>query len=179
MQTLPRKEAFKLWNQWWNEMKEEWFKVEVLQDYSGEDKGASLGAWLAGDKEKSIELMGKDEGMQEWVAMCQKSPAKKRRFHIAEKPYTPYLEWEIELYKRVTIPLGGEHVHLIPKEKVLRLNIPEGDVMIFDYTRVVRNRYTKEGLVESMEFYEQGKDDISSFLVLREELLKDAVPVRT
>lgn len=53
------------------------------------DVGASLDAWLAGDREQSVELMEKDQGMKEWVTMCQKSLAKKRRFHVVEKPYTP------------------------------------------------------------------------------------------
>jgi hypothetical protein len=42
-------------------MSHEWFKLEVLQDYTGEDDGPSLRAWLSGDKQKSIELLKTDE----------------------------------------------------------------------------------------------------------------------
>lgn len=168
MKVLPSEQGLQLWSKWWGELKEEWFKIEVLQDYSGEDQGPSLGAWLAGDREKSIRLM--PEYAEAWIAMCQKSLAKKRRFRIVEKPFSPYLEWEIELYKRVNIPLVGEEVWLVQKEDVAHLSIPDGDVMIFDFRRVVRNHYSKQGLVERMEFYEKEKDDISSFLKLREEL---------
>ncbi|MEX1997491.1 MAG: DUF6879 family protein [Candidatus Andersenbacteria bacterium] len=178
MKTLEREKSFKLWDQWWNEMQDEWFKIEVLQDYSGEDKGPSLDAWLTGDKEKSIQLMV-DDYNKEWVKMCQKSPAAKRRFHVVRKPYTPYLEWEIELYKRVNIPLAGEIVHLVPAEKVEHLNIPDGDVMIFDQKRVARAYYTPEGKVEKMDFYEKSTDDISSFLHIRAELPKHAALVVT
>jgi len=104
MKTLKREEAFKLWDQWWNEMKDEWFKIEVLQNYSGEDSGPSLNAWLAGDRKKSVELMPGE--MREWVDMCQQSPAKKKRYRIITEPLTPYTEWEIELYKNVNIPLA-------------------------------------------------------------------------
>lgn len=177
MKTLQRNEALKLWNLWWREMKEEWFKIEVLQDYSGEDRGVSLDAWLAGDREKSIQLMGKDEGGREWIKMCKKSPARKRRFHIVEQPHTPYLEWEIELYKRINIPLADEEVFLVPKEKVTHLTIPDGDVMVWDSKRVIRNHYTIEGLVKSMEFYEED-DDIHYFFKLQEELSQYAIPLK-
>lgn len=170
MKTLPRKEASILWNQWWNEMKEEWFKIEVLQDYSGEDSGPSLDAWLSGDKEKSIQLM-KGDYSKEWVALCQKSPAQKRRFRIVRTPYTSYTEWEIELYKQVNIPLAGEIVSLVPTEKTGHLNIPDGDVMIFDQKRVVRVYYSPEGRVEKMDFYDEG-DDTKDFFVLRQEIPK-------
>jgi hypothetical protein len=42
-------------------MNQEWFKIEVLQDYTGEDDGPSLRAWLNGDKKQSIELLKTDE----------------------------------------------------------------------------------------------------------------------
>ncbi|MGH7157003.1 MAG: DUF6879 family protein [Candidatus Saccharimonadales bacterium] len=50
MKTLPRRQAGELWGKHWNEMSQEWFKLEVLQDYSAEDAGPSLDAWLEGDK---------------------------------------------------------------------------------------------------------------------------------
>ena len=151
MKTLPRKEALEFWNQWWEELEEEWFKIEVLQDYYGMDNGPSLDAWLVGEKEKSIKLM--PDYAKEWIEMCQRSPAKKRRFHIMETPYTPYIEWEIELYKKVNIPLAREEVFLISKEKVAHLNIPDGDIMIWDSKRVARNYYTPDGVLEKIDFY--------------------------
>lgn len=155
-------------------MQEEWFKVEVLQNYYGEDKGPSLDAWLAGDKDKSVQTMKElDERFAGWIAALKKSPAQKRRFHVVEKPFTPYIEWEIQLYRNFNIPLGGEIVHLIPAEKVKHLEIPDGDVAIFDRKRVARNHYNANGFLQSIEFYdvEEG-DDISAFLQLREELPK-------
>lgn len=56
MKTLDRPESHKLWNKYWRDMKQEWFKIEVLQDYTGEDDSPSLRAWLAGDKERSLAL---------------------------------------------------------------------------------------------------------------------------
>ncbi|MFH0937030.1 MAG: hypothetical protein V1808_01930 [Candidatus Daviesbacteria bacterium] len=127
MITLPRGENDKLWLKFWQETRKEWFKVEALQDYSGEDFGPSLKAWLEGNKEKSIELMIKEIGQEGWVEMARKAPFKKIRIHIVEKPYTPYLEWEIEHYKHVNIPLAGEEVYLVNKNQVSDLDIPNGD----------------------------------------------------
>src|SRR3989344_9659888 len=101
MKTLDRQEAQKEWGKFWNELKEEWFKVEVLQDYSGEDMGESLQAWLKGDKERSMELIILDGPIKDWAKSWKNNPVKKIRVHVVSKPYTPYLEWEIEVYKQI------------------------------------------------------------------------------
>lgn len=171
MKTLNREETIIEWDKFWNEMKDEWFKVEVLQDYSAEDIGDSFQAWLAGDREKSLELMKKDAGSNEWVKMSSATPAKKIRIHIVEEPYSPYLLWEIEHYKSVNIPLVKEEVYLVKREVVKDLDIPDGDFMIFDNKRVVRNYYTPEGKVYKADFYYED-DDISKFLDLKTEISK-------
>lgn len=170
MITLSRSKYTKLWNKFWDETKKEWFKVEVLQDYSYEDSGPSLKAWLRGDKEKSIKLMLEEVDSNEWIKTAGNKQFKKIRIHITEKPYTPYLEWEIEAYKRINIPLTKEEVYIIDRNEVLDLNLPNGDFMIFDRKRVVRNYYDKSGKCYKMDFYEEN-DDIGKFLLLREKLL--------
>jgi len=86
MITLPRGKDTKLWNKFWSETKKEWFKVEMLQDYSGEDSGPSLQAWLKGDKEKSIRLMREKTDSNEWIKMAGGKSFKKIRIHIVENP---------------------------------------------------------------------------------------------
>ncbi len=169
MITLPRGKDTKLWNKFWSETKKEWFKVEVLQDYSGEDSGPSLKTWLKGDKEKSIKLM--KEGAKDWIKMAGNAPFKKIRIHIVEKPYTPYLEWEIKVYKNINIPLAKEEVYLLDKKKVSNMDIPDDDFMIFDQKRVARNYYDQSGRVYKADFYDES-EDISRFLLLRKKLLK-------
>jgi len=171
MITLPRGKHEKPWNKFWHETKKEWFKVEVLQDYSYEDSGPSLKAWFKGNKEKSIKLMKTNSN--DWIKMAGKVPFKKIRIHVVEKPYTSYLEWEIELYKHINIPLAKEEVYLVNKNKILNLDLPDGDFMIFDQKRVVRNYYDKSGKAYQMDFYKEN-DDISKFLFLRKKLLEKA-----
>ncbi len=172
MITLPRAEALKYWNKFWNETKQEWFKVEVLQDYTPEDMGPSLKAWLEGNKKQSVQLMLKDADEKDWVKRTKSVHFEKIRIHIVKEPYTPYLEWEIEHYKHLNIPLGNERVYLVNKKDLGNLKLSDGDFMIFDQKRVARNYYNS-GHVYQMDFYDldQG-DDINQFLTFREKLLK-------
>jgi hypothetical protein len=66
--------------------------------------------------------------------------------------------------------LAGEKVSLVSAEKVRHLNLPDGDIMIFDQLRVARAYYSAEGKVTKMDFYEAGKDDLEYFLHVRKEL---------
>ncbi len=170
MKTLDREGADKQFENFWNDLKEEWFKVEVLQDYSGEDLGDSLTAWVKGDREQSISILRKEAESSEWAKMTESMFVKKVRFHIVNEPLTPYILWEIEHYKLVNIPLVGEEVYLVKSVDVKNLDIPDGDFMIFDNKKVVRNYYTPEGKMYKADFYYES-DDISKFLGLRKALL--------
>jgi len=178
MKTLDRTEAHKLWNQYWHDMNQEWFKVEVLQDYTGEDDSPSLRAWLAGDKQKSLALL-KQAAHNGWREMCQEkhnAGVLMRRIRIIEKPSTPYTEWEIEFYKRVNI-LGGEQIFIVNKQDVAHLNLPSGDLMMFDNKRVSVCSYDKSGRVVQQTFYDES-DDIAKFLQLKHDLLPLARPLQ-
>ena len=173
MKTLDRQEAQKEWGKFWNDLKEEWFKVEVLQDYSGEDICKSLKAWFRGDKEESIKLIGTDVQALEWAKINKGTPFKKIRIHIVEEPFTPYLLWEIENYRLINIPLAGEEVSLINRDNVKELGIPDGDFMIFDNKRAVKNYYDREGKMYKADFYYE-EDDINTFLELKKKLVEKA-----
>lgn len=112
------------------------------------------------------------EEMKEFIDECKQNPAKKVRIRIVEAPRTPYLEWEIELYKQVHIPIIGQDTFLIPKERLAHLLLPDGDFMIFDRKRAIQSHYNSKGLMESMDFYDEG-ENIDSFLALREQLMKN------
>ncbi len=178
MKTLPRAPANKLFDEWWNEMIQEWFKVEVLQDYTGEDDGSSLRKWLSGDKEGSIRLI-KEQDYSKWANSCRKKASqgvKLIRIHIVDQPLTPYIQWEIEHYKLVNIPQCGERVYLLDRSELAGLDLPKGDIMIFDKKRVRLNCYDSKGLVKSAIFYDE-YDNISDFLALRKKLIELARPL--
>ena len=176
MKTLPREEGSKKWDDFWNSLKEEWFKVEVLQDYSGEDHGESLSLWLEGKKEESMAVLMKQDN-QEWKkALEDTKDAKKIRLHVVERPLTAYLEWEVEVYKRQNIPLG-EEVYLVEKTDVIHLEIPDGDFMLFDNKKAIKNTYDKTGKCYQYDFYDEG-NDISKFLHLKSELIRFAQPLK-
>lgn len=171
MKTLLRKRANVVWDELWGAMKSEWFKVEVLQDYSAEDKGESLSAWMAGDKERSIELLHSEPNP--WTASCREkveSGVKLTRIHVVDYPLSDYIQWEIEVYKTRNIPLGKEEVYLVDRKDVADLDLPAGDLMMFDQKDVVFGNYDETGYAVTQTFYDQD-DDISHFLNLRTRLL--------
>jgi hypothetical protein len=178
MRTLDRAEAFELWNKYWHDMNQEWFKIEVLQDYTGEDDSPSLRAWLAGNKEQSIALL-KTTSHNDWREMCEEKHSAgvlMRRIRILETPYTPYTEWELEFYKHVNTP-GGEQIFIINRQGVAGVDLPSGDLMMFDDKRVAICSYDKTGRVIGQTFYDEN-DDTAKFLQLKHDLLPLARPLQ-
>lgn len=179
MKTLGRDASFDLWNAYWDSMKKEWFKVEVLQDYSGEDTGPSLDAWKNGDKWQSIRLI-KEEDYSEWIKDCKKKRdegVKLTRVHIVKEPLSDYFQWELEHYKLINIPRCGEDVFTVSDENVFDLPLPKGDIMFFDDDKIVVNEYNSEGKMIKATFYDE-KDKLDKFLELREKLRARMEPVK-
>lgn len=171
MKTFGREGADAEWDNFWNTLKEEWFKVEVLQDYSGEDMGSSLKAWLDGDKEESIKILRSEAEDSESMRADSNPQFKKIRIHIVEEPYSQYLLWEIECYKTINVPLLTEEIYLVNKDEVAEFNLPDGDFVIFDDKKVIRNHYSPDGRMHKADFYYEN-DDISKFIHIKKNLLK-------
>ncbi len=169
MKTILRTAANKIWDRFFEEAKTELFKAEVLQDYYGEDKGPSLDAWLAGDKAKSKKLLIADsKTYADFFSNLEAKPVRKIWTHVVKKPYTPYMQWELEAYKLDTAKVT--ELYLVPSDRVVDLDIPDGDFWIFDQKRVIRWHY-KNTQVISGDVYDES-DDIGYFLKLRENFLK-------
>jgi len=172
MKTLPRLDANIVWDQLWESLKTEWFKVEVLQDYSAEDEGESLSAWMSGDRERSIELLKAEP--HEWADDCRnkvENGVKLTRIHIVDYPLSEYVQWEIEVYRNRNVPMGREDVYLLNRKDIPELVLPAGDLMIFDKMKVVIGNYDETGFAVTQTFYNE-EDDISEFLDIRNALLK-------
>lgn len=166
MQTVNRKELDEIFDSLWDEMREEFFKVEVLQ-YYGEDNGPSLEDWMRGNREKSLEIMRKKA--KPWAD--GKKDVKKIRVHVVDYPLSDYIQWEIEHYKNVNIPLVGEEIYLLDRNEVSNIKLPQGDTMIFDKKKVLSNIYDDSGIVVKAEIYEN-KEEVKPFLEVRDRLLK-------
>lgn len=172
MKTLYHDEAFSYWEIYWQEAKRDFFKLEALQDYSGEEMEQSISyrLWLQGKRQEARNYI--KEHADSWGQQTNNKLITKRRIHVVEEPYSPYLEWEIEYYKLVNIPLGGEEVYLVKKENLSPIIIP-GDFMIFDDEMVANSHYNNAGKLISMDFYNKG-EDIRLFLKLKKFLLARA-----
>jgi hypothetical protein len=99
-----------------------------------------------------------------------KENVKKIRIHVVKKPYTEYIKWEIELYKKVNIPLVGEEVYLLNHKNIHRLKLPKGDFFIFDQKRVISNIYNNKGYCLGARIFEQRKET-KPFIDLRRKIL--------
>ncbi len=177
MITLPISEEERqgIFNQFLHATRHGAFKTEVLQDYYELDACPSLDAWLAGEHKKSLELMLAD-GPNEWQLAYGQLQVKKTRVHVVERPYSPYIEWEIEGYKRVLAQATGEDIRLVDQDELGQRWLPDGDFWIFDDDRVIQYHYEGTHTV-SADVYDTG-DDISKFLELRESLIAKSKPLR-
>lgn len=177
MRTLQRDAGKKLWTQYWRAMTESWLKIEVLPDYSGEDHGPSYGLWLEGKREESIKLLKSPDN--EWRKMCRAKTTqgvRLRRVRLLETPQTAYTQWELQHYKWVNIP-GGEQVSVINRNRVRDLDLPNGDVMVFDYNQAVQWTYDKTGRVVSGTFYDQQDEQLAKLRNLILTVMSRARPL--
>jgi len=178
MKTLFSGGMDELWDKYWGELASEWFKLEVLQDYTGEDDGPSLQAWLKGDRNRSLELLRTDDD-PEFTKDCRTKldqGVKLIRVHIIAEPASPYMLWELEYYKHISIPLRGEQVSIVHKADAAGLDLPVGDLMIFDGRRAIENSYDKNGRLVQADFYDE-RDDLSRFLELKKALESRSRPL--
>lgn len=177
VETFPINEAGPRWKAYWDNLHAEWFKLEVLQDYLGVDDSPSLRAWLAGNRQLSISLLG--QGAQGiWARQCrEKSDAGvlMRRVRVIETPLTPYTAWELEFYRHLNLP-NGELVYMINRTEVADLTLPTGDLMMFDNERLVVCAYDDNGGMTHQTFYDQ-RDNLAPFLELKDKLLAIARPL--
>lgn len=139
-----------IWSEWdilWSKMRNEFFKVESLQTY--QEESTSLDMWKRGDKLQSIEMMYKD--FHKLSLPNTKKSVQKIRIRIVDEPYSDYIEWELEVYKLVNIPIGGEEVYIVNRKDIPNYTI--GDFMMFDETSVARPIYNNKGALSKIETY--------------------------
>ena len=178
MEILRRDAATIRWKHYWDQMQEEWCKVEVFQNYSGEDNRPSLQAYLAGDPDRGLALLQQETQQSPWRDACRQKCGQGvtlRRIRILEEPYTPYTKWELEYFKLVNQP-GGEQISVIDKNNLGGLSLPSGDVVIFDDQQAVVNMYDETMRMEEQAFYTD-TESVAGFLALKDSLLELAVPL--
>lgn len=116
---------------------------------------------------------------QEFIGMCRQKAAqgvKLLRVHVVEKPFTPYVSWEIEFYKVVNQRLAGESVFLVDKNDIQNTDLPGGDLMIFDRQKAVVNAYDCHGRVMAETFYDK-PNELKPLLEIRDKIVRIAKPL--
>lgn len=174
MEVLRRDQTMERWDAWWNALHKEWFKLEVRQDYTGEDDCPSLRAWVDGERKRSLELLDMQAAQSRWRQRCLRTSSAGillRRVRVVDWPLQPYTAWEMEYYRRVNIP-GGEQVLFVDRDQVAGLDLPDGDIRMFDDKRLLVGTYDETGRLVTDALYDtvQG-DDITDFLRLKDTVL--------
>ena len=70
--------------------------------------------------------------------------------------------------------MRGESVFLVNESDVRALNIPGGDLMIFDERQAVLNHYSPAGELTGCDFYDTTDEEFNAYLRLKNELKKRA-----
>lgn len=180
MKTLTLSQSLDAFQMLFRDTRHEMFKAEVLQDYTAVDDSPSLRAWLRGDKKKAQELGKGDAGIIAYRKQCLKSPASITRVHVVQQPYTPYLEWEIQVcYKASLIAYGAESVLLVAADKIDGIQLPKGDFWIFDNKQVLQWKYQDDvgKTIGACIWDESEGDSLDSFRQTKEALLDAAEPI--
>lgn len=179
MKTLLVDHMDELWDVYWNSLSSEWFKLEALQDYTAGEDSPSLIAWLKGDKKASLNLL-KNNDDPGFTAECRQKRSqgvKLWRVHVMHQLLSPYRQWEIEYYKKISQPLRSENVRIIGNHEISDFDLPAGDLMIFDDQRAILNTYNQNGLLVSAKFYNQNDTELNQFLSLKKAILERSKPL--
>ena len=169
MKTIDNpKEAVSTWNGLLENAEEHVFKAEVLQDYTGVDDGPSLQAWLSGNKEQAKLLA--QELMRPWIEQRMQSNTTITPVRITEKPYIPYLEWEIECLYSVFEKTKTETIYLLPVEELDGVVLPESDLWVFDNNAALQFTFdgTQNATAGAIVIEES---EIQPYLLLRDTLI--------
>jgi hypothetical protein len=86
------------------------------------------------------------------------------------------MQWELEYYKSISIPVRGENVSIVRRRDAAGLKIPKGDLMIFDNERAILNSYDNNGRMIAADIYESSYD-LYSFLELKKAIINLAKPL--
>lgn len=184
MKKLSRDKAFKIWQNFFDNLEEEFFKVETLQHYLGENEDIpGLKDYLNGNHESAKQKLQKYAANQELHDSLiteskkqSKAGIQSIRIRITEKPLHPYLKFEIEHYKQVNIPLGKKEVFIVDRADIDDSTFELGDFMIFDRNRVADSSYSEDGRLVGMDIYEP-EDNIEKFLNTRKLYMNIATPL--
>lgn len=176
--TLEREAAAPRFEELLDGMRSSLDKIEVRQDYSGEDSDPSLEAWIARDRLRAIGKIAhlKFEDFFEFRQAKRDAGVKLRRLRIVTEPYTPYTEWEMLCFTIWNIP-AGEDIFIVDQQDIVDISLPAGDFSIIDNQHVVAGHYDDSGRMQALTFYDsQAGDDITYFTQLRDSLLPHATP---
>ena len=139
------------------------FRVETLQKYNVDEEKNDYEYFL---KYKKLPNWFWD--WDDWYDVIQQAKMRwaiMQRVHIIQFPISPYISFEIEVYKKSI--MAWEEIFYVPSEKC-PIKV-ESDFWMFDDATVLKMHYDKDG---SFLNFEEIKD-CSSYLQIKDYLLEN------
>jgi hypothetical protein len=168
-------------DQAWKSMTQQFVRIEIYQDYSKQEKSQSLHLHVK-DFNKSLDIARHD--LAQWIKQCRAAEEKGIqlvRIHYIEQPITPYIFWELDIYKHINIKLAHEQVFGIVDPR------PEwitSDFTVFDDT-ILATTYDELGVMLTAEWVKNPEvlknihDLVQTQLTTEVEIYQDYKPVDT
>lgn len=158
------------------ETKQEFFKVERLQEYQ-EPENPSFVAYMMGNIEEATALLV--EGLSSSADFFRQTAERNllyTRVRLAELPLSQYLKWEFMSYQ-VSARYGERilvnDISNLPEQSSLKSG---GDYVMFDNRIVLRHNYNSSGLLEGAWLIER-KEDVEKYKAFGQLARYDAVPL--
>lgn len=125
----------------WSNLTTRYVRIETYQDYTAQETSQSLYLHVR-DLNKSLDIAKRD--LAPWIKQCRSAEEKGIqiiRIHYIEQPITPYIFWELDIYKHINIPLAHEKVFGVvdPKPSWVKT-----DYTLFDDT-ILSTTYDEKG----------------------------------
>lgn len=177
--TLPVEPAEVLFLHYLRRSQNAFFRLQLLPDYDidQDDAADSLRAWLQGKTNKSIALLEKlksqDAERPPWLRVWPadlKNKGGAFRILVVDGDFSPYMQWGLEHFKRINIPLCGEKIFYLPKRYLEHQLLPTGDVIMCNH-HVVVNRY-KGNTLTHRTFYNARHKEALRFVDLQKQVVQ-------
>jgi len=174
---IKEKEFDKYFDQYWCNLKKEFFKCETLQLYNEPEEYQFLSLFKTGKFNQLHELLKED--IQRKGSVWNDAHRRKIDFirvHVFSTPVSEYLKFEIEAYK-IQSKIGGEKIWMVPQE-ILEEDIQDKlkDFMLFDNTlAIIVEHNSKCNIIGATLTDEEG--DIKQLCKLKDCMVEKGIPI--
>ncbi|MEU9073080.1 DUF6879 family protein [Kitasatospora sp. NPDC048538] len=156
------------WNQCFDSMQSEAWRLETLPTYTMPQEAEKLSRFLSGENSPDDYQSGWMDEVAEWTAAGKHVG----RVHIVKRPLSDYLRFEFEYYYRHHLRAGEDIRILDVTDKENPLQSAQ-DFWMFDKSKVVLMNYRADGTQISRELFD---GDLAPYLEYQRIAIFASVP---